>query len=220
MNMISELTWLQAWYILWCDGDWEHSYGVTIESQGTVGWIFSADLSDTALEGQPLKPGEHRRTESDWITWELNGSFFRSFGGVWNLTEMVGIFRDWVQTMDLEPRAVSSVSRFLAETGQTVPENLRELPWLESWHRNRVLQQKQAYVKIETIDNPGWALEVRMTLPPVQAKEFQLRSVPNVARGWLEWKVEDNLFVSYAGPENLIDQIDIFRQLIDPATDV
>lgn len=81
MNPISDLTWLQAWYLLWCDNDWEHSYGVTIESQDNFAWILRADLSDTPLEGQLLQPGECRRTESDWVTWELNGSAFRILGG-------------------------------------------------------------------------------------------------------------------------------------------
>ena len=24
MNPVCDLTWLQAWYTVWCDGDWEH----------------------------------------------------------------------------------------------------------------------------------------------------------------------------------------------------
>ncbi|WP_239135544.1 Imm53 family immunity protein, partial [Actinoplanes derwentensis] len=26
------LTWLQGWYATQCDGDWEHEYGVSIET--------------------------------------------------------------------------------------------------------------------------------------------------------------------------------------------
>ncbi len=211
MNTISELTWLQAWYLLWCDNDWEHSYGVAIESEGTTGWILRADLSDTPLEGRPLKPNEYRRTESDWVAWEVNGSVFHSLGGLWNLTEMVGIFRNWVQGLDIEPRAVSSASRFLADGGQAVQDNLHELPWLEGWQRNRVLQEEQPHVKIETLDNPGWALEVRLTSEVAKILESTVVPLPKGIRGWLEWKIENNVLVSYAGPHNLIDQIEELR---------
>ena len=214
MNPISALTWLQAWYMLWCDGDWEHGYGVMIESQGMAGWTFSANLAGTALEGQPLRAGEQRRTENDWVTWELKGLSFNVGGGVWNLAEMVDIFREWVQRGEFKPRTVSSVSRFFMETEQTVPENLRELPWLEHWHRGRVFQQEQAHVKINTLDNPGWSLEVQLSREVAKAMESSVVLLPEGGRGWLDWRVKDNLLVSYAGPGNLIDQIEEFRSRI------
>jgi Immunity protein 53 len=211
MNPISELTWLQAWYLLWCDNDWEHSYGVVIESQSTVGWVLKADLSDTPLEGRPLKPNEHRRTVSDWVTWEVDGSVFRSLRGLWNLTEMIGISRGWVQGLDAEPRAVSAASRFLIESGHPVPKNLLELPWLENWHRDRVLRHEQAYVKIETLDNPGWAFEVQLSPEVARVVESSVVLRPERTRGWLDWKIEKNRVISHAGPDNLIDQVEELR---------
>lgn len=124
---------------------------------------------------------------------------------------MVGIFRGWVQGLNIEGRAASSVSRFLTETGQTVPENLRELPWLEDWHRGRVLQHEQAYVKINTLDNPGWAFEVQLSAEVAKIMGSSAVCLPDDARGWLEWNVKNNILVSYAGPDNLIDQIEKLR---------
>lgn len=214
MNSISELTWLPAWYLLWCDDDWEHSYGVAIESNADLGWILKADLSDTALEEQALQRGEQRRSENDWLSWEVKDAVYLSAGGLWNLTEMVGIFRSWVQGLAVEPRANASVSRFLVNSGQTVQEDLRELPWLEHWHRGRVVQQEQAHVKISTLDNPGWSLEVQLSREVAKAMASSVVVLPGGARGWLDWRVKDNLLVSYAGPCNLIDQIDEFRSRI------
>ena len=216
MNSVSELNWLQAWYLLWCDGDWEHSYGVTIESDREIGWILKADLTDTALEGQPLSPGKHPRSESDWVAWQPEGSVFCISGGLWNLTEMVGLFRDWVQGLEIDPRAGQSVSRFLTETDQINLGEFRELPWLESWHRSRVLQHQQAHVKIQTLDNPGWGLEAELAFVSDPVLKAARALLPKGARGWMDWKVEDTRLISYAGPENLVVQVETLRSLIRP----
>jgi hypothetical protein len=33
------LTWLQAWYAEQCDGDWEHQFGVSVETLDNPGWV-------------------------------------------------------------------------------------------------------------------------------------------------------------------------------------
>ncbi len=40
---------LQRWYLAQCNDDWEHSYGVTIETLDNPGWSVHIDLADTAL---------------------------------------------------------------------------------------------------------------------------------------------------------------------------
>lgn len=35
---------LEDWYQSNCDGDWEHGFGVTIESLDNPGWSLTADL--------------------------------------------------------------------------------------------------------------------------------------------------------------------------------
>ncbi|MEH0820740.1 Imm53 family immunity protein [Micromonospora sp. CPCC 205714] len=46
-------TWLQAWYATQCDGEWEHEFGIQIETVDNPGWSVSIDLGDTALSGCP-----------------------------------------------------------------------------------------------------------------------------------------------------------------------
>ena len=38
---------LQRWYLYRCDGDWEHSFGITIETLDNPGWMVTIDLQDT-----------------------------------------------------------------------------------------------------------------------------------------------------------------------------
>ncbi len=41
---------LQQWYARQCDGDWEHSEGVTIQSCDNPGWWVTVNLKGTSLE--------------------------------------------------------------------------------------------------------------------------------------------------------------------------
>jgi hypothetical protein len=43
------LTRLQNWYLTNCDGDWEHSYGISISTLDNPGWMVKIDVTDTCL---------------------------------------------------------------------------------------------------------------------------------------------------------------------------
>ncbi|OAX48412.1 hypothetical protein gpAD87_09590 [Paenibacillus sp. AD87] len=45
--MMNTLKWLQNWYLENCNGDWEHSYGVKIDTVDNPGWSVEIDLTDT-----------------------------------------------------------------------------------------------------------------------------------------------------------------------------
>jgi hypothetical protein len=38
---------LQNWYLAKCDGDWEHEFGISIETLDNSGWMVTIDLSNT-----------------------------------------------------------------------------------------------------------------------------------------------------------------------------
>ncbi|MFO0948082.1 MAG: immunity 53 family protein [Planctomycetota bacterium] len=43
---------LQQWYESQCDGQWEHAYGVSIESLDNPGWLVRIDLRGSPAEGK------------------------------------------------------------------------------------------------------------------------------------------------------------------------
>jgi hypothetical protein len=60
------LTRLQNWYLINCDGDWEHSYGISIVTLDNPGWAVKIDLKDTSL--QNIKYEKNLDNGSfDWI---------------------------------------------------------------------------------------------------------------------------------------------------------
>ena len=92
------MEWLQTWYANQCDGDWEHSYGVAIDTLDNPGWSVQIDLTDTPLDGRSYSRQETHRTEHDWVvTWIANGQFHVACGPG-NLVEAVSRFRRWSES--------------------------------------------------------------------------------------------------------------------------
>jgi Immunity protein 53 len=83
---------LQAWYLSQCDGDWEHSYGVKIETLDNPGWIVTIDLNETVLYELEIPLARVDRSASDWVQHEVSNGKFTACGGPQNLEELVGEF--------------------------------------------------------------------------------------------------------------------------------
>ncbi|MGE7414659.1 immunity 53 family protein [Methylobacterium tarhaniae] len=102
------LSWLSRWYLAQCDGDWEHSHGVTIGTLDNPGWWLRIDLSGTPMEGRAFARVEHGEPSSDLDEWQLTGSWwvaqvkggtFEVACGPLDLVTAVGVFRRWVATL-------------------------------------------------------------------------------------------------------------------------
>jgi hypothetical protein len=87
---------LQRWYLAQCDGDWEHSYGVYIDTLDNPGWSLSIDLVETALETMEFDRREEHRSEHDWFVCWRDDRTFRAASGPLNLLEVVDVFLAWV----------------------------------------------------------------------------------------------------------------------------
>ncbi|MGY3202178.1 Imm53 family immunity protein [Streptomyces sp. TE5632] len=73
--MNSTLKILQKWYASVCDGDWEHSYGIRIETADNPGWIFIVDLVRTPLQGR-ICEREEQSVDGSWISAKSDGTEF------------------------------------------------------------------------------------------------------------------------------------------------
>src|SRR3981081_1101043 len=98
ISATSDVDWLEAWYIFWCDEDWEHQYGITFGTSPTKrGWTLEADLADTQFENRPWDGFHAFRRKDDWIQCGASPMKYEAEGGLWNLAEMVEGFRQWSQ---------------------------------------------------------------------------------------------------------------------------
>ncbi len=89
---------LEKWYQSRCDGEWEHSYGVTIESLDNPGWTVTIDLSDTPKSGATLERQTIERSEHDWVQYSIKKNKFEIACGPLNLTESIELFVRWFES--------------------------------------------------------------------------------------------------------------------------
>jgi hypothetical protein len=100
------LTWLMRWYLAECNDDWEHSYGVKIDTLDNPGWTLKIDLRETDLSGRPFERVERGEPASDleewrslgsWIVADVKGDVFDVACGPLDLPSAIQVFRDWVE---------------------------------------------------------------------------------------------------------------------------
>ena len=81
---------IQEWYKNHCNSDWEHEYGVKIETLDNPGWIASIDLVDTFLQGFEYQYS--KKGEDDWLELVSDGEVFRGAGDFLKLDEILDKF--------------------------------------------------------------------------------------------------------------------------------
>ena len=87
---------LQEWYSANCNGDWEHTYGLTIETLDNPGWALTVDLEDTYLMDAPFETVRIQRDqEENWILCRKDEFKYKGDGGPKNLGEIVQVFLNW-----------------------------------------------------------------------------------------------------------------------------
>lgn len=98
MNALAQL---QEWYRTQCNGDWEHTYGVSIGTLDNPGWTLEVDLAGTALMGRRFETVSHGvaagsvEDDEDWFFCEVKGAKFVAAGGPRKLDEMILTFVNW-----------------------------------------------------------------------------------------------------------------------------
>lgn len=95
------LLWIQSWFLAQCNGDWEHSYGVKIDTLDNPGWSVVIDLTGTALENVSMTPVVNNRTEDDWVNCSIVEQQFKGYCGPENLSEVLQIFQNFAENGEL-----------------------------------------------------------------------------------------------------------------------
>jgi hypothetical protein len=77
---IEAVALLQKWLIDRCNGAWEHSWGVAIETLDNPGWIIKIDLKETARDYEHLDQSKSSATKmtGSCIESRKNGSLGRA----------------------------------------------------------------------------------------------------------------------------------------------
>jgi Immunity protein 53 len=89
---------LQRWYAAQCDGLWEHSYGVKIDTLDNPGWTLRVDLRGTPLQEQVFVALSDGMEGEEWISCRVKDGQFEGAGGPHMLSRLARIFVDWART--------------------------------------------------------------------------------------------------------------------------
>jgi len=89
------IAWLSEWYKSNCDGDWEHYYGIKIDTLDNPGWKVDIDLVDTYLEDVEFNKVQIYIDDLNWIHCSVADGVFKGGGSIDKLEEILKIFRQW-----------------------------------------------------------------------------------------------------------------------------
>jgi hypothetical protein len=90
------LSRLNDWYSGQCDGDWEHRYGITIETLDNPGWRMRIDLIGTPLlDRADFKKHDNEGDPRRWMVLRKNGAIFEAAGAPETLSGLIAGFLQW-----------------------------------------------------------------------------------------------------------------------------
>ena len=97
---MDSIRWLQSWYQAQCNGDWEHTLGVVIETLDNPGWMVRIDLRGTQLETKPFQRIEQKIENGGWLDCRVVNKSFIGAGGHGSLLRICDVFMDWADSRE------------------------------------------------------------------------------------------------------------------------
>lgn len=90
------------------------------------------------------------------------------------------------------------------------------LIWLLKWYNSQCNGDWEHGngVQIETFDNPGWSLRIRLEETELQDRQYQELSIDRSEHDWIRCYIEDKVFNGVGGPLNLPETLQIFRDWV------
>jgi len=103
LGNMSTLTRLQDWYAHQCDGEWEHSSGVIIESTDNPGWWVKVNLVGTPLQTRYFAEvaenvnTQHFALSSSWLNCHVENGIWHGAGDETKLERIIDLFLLWAE---------------------------------------------------------------------------------------------------------------------------
>ena len=86
---------INKWFKSNCNDDWEHGYGIKIESMDNPGWKVDIYLFDTELEDKPFDEIVINNSDNDWLCCKVENYFFIGMGDIDKLETILEVFCEW-----------------------------------------------------------------------------------------------------------------------------
>lgn len=93
---MTNLIWLQEWFNNQCDGEWEHGYGIRIETLDNPGWSITIETIDTSNELEDFDWLEFKNSDQDWYYYRVKEGVFEGAGDPSKLCKLLSLFQELV----------------------------------------------------------------------------------------------------------------------------
>ncbi|MEI2824022.1 MAG: immunity 53 family protein [Chitinophagaceae bacterium] len=94
----NNLIWLCEWYKKNCNSDWEHNYGIKIETLDNPGWALTIDIIGSTQENLNNMPWRFiKKNNDDWYGYKIEDGKFEASGDALKLNQLIKLFRDIVE---------------------------------------------------------------------------------------------------------------------------
>lgn len=90
-------TWIAQWYSSQCNGEWEKTYGVSIQFDKLNQWRVMFDLLYTEWEFADIPKKEVKISDKQWIKCEKQFACFVGMGDSKQLRKIINYFRNFIQ---------------------------------------------------------------------------------------------------------------------------
>jgi hypothetical protein len=88
------IDWLESWYQNQCDSEWEHEYGIVIESLDNPGWRITIDLANTTIKTEEISWTLFEVSEENWVGFKIENNQFVGSGDARKLNFLIFIFKE------------------------------------------------------------------------------------------------------------------------------
>lgn len=88
-----------------------------------------------------------------------------------------------------------------------------DMEWLQSWYSiNATPSRRHSYgIKIETLDNPGWAIYIDLHGTALEVKPYKSFDIEISEDDWIACRIKEGVFEGFCGPMNFIKMVSLFR---------
>jgi hypothetical protein len=90
---MNNLEFLSQWYQKQCNGDWEHQFGVRINTIDNPGWELNIDLAETEMEELEIEYKLLDRGSLGWHGYSIKNKVFHAAGDPQKLDTLFYEFR-------------------------------------------------------------------------------------------------------------------------------
>lgn len=91
------LRWLQEWYLNLCDGEREHTYGISIGTIDNPGWTVEIDLRSSRFSLMCERELQIDHSDKDWMNCKIRDAKFSGAGDPTKLNLILHTFREWIE---------------------------------------------------------------------------------------------------------------------------